>query len=107
MILKSDGQKINIEFSQEILGNVQSGGNSRWVPSSFDIDFSVPSYVPYGALNSKNLEPISVTYAPAYDNFHSLVLADDSDSIEIKEIKTSSGITLPIMYLEFVSALED
>ena len=105
MILKSDGQKINIDFSQELLGNIQFGGNSRWQPSSFQIDFNVPIGAPSSALASKNLNPISVEFAPAYDSFQPLNSPADASYIEIFDTKTSSGVTLPAIYLEIIDTI--
>lgn len=105
MILKSDGQKINIDFSQELLGNIQFGGNSRWQPSSFQIDFNVPAGAPTSALSSKSLNPISIEFAPAYDSFQPLNSPADASYIDILDVKTSSGVTLPAIYLETISAI--
>ena len=105
MILKSDGQKINIDFSQELLGNIQFGGNSRWQPSSFQIDFNVPAGAPTSALSSKSLNPISVEFAPAYDSFQPLNSPADASYIEIFDTEISPGIILPAIYLGTIEAL--
>ena len=105
MILKSDGQRINIDFTQQLIGDIYSGSNSRWKPSSFQIDFNVPVGTPASALISKSLNPISVEYAPAYDSFQPLNSPADASYIEIFDTKTSSGVTLPAIYLEAISAI--
>lgn len=94
MIRKADGQRIHIEFDQEILGDVAlTHTNSNWIPSSFTIIFSAPQYVPEGPIVSFSRTPNAIEFAPTID-------------IQF-DFYSGSSTTIDIHDLDYVASIDE